>query len=465
MRPKSIRLIVLPVSDSFSSIWPALARDAGLELELATTPARFASARGAIGVVAAGGEEEVLEPVFRTITRGESDIEIAAISGHADRRMAVRCIRAGASELFALPDDLSLLQSWVCQQRDRLGARMQRSSSTEHAREGYRFDGILGDSPALAAALDRAARIIPHAHVIVLITGETGTGKELLARALHDNSPRHAGQFVDVNCAAIPEHLLETELFGHEKGAFTDASAYKPGLFEVASGGTLFLDEIGQLPASLQGKLLRVLQERRIRRVGGTKSIPVDVKVIAATHVNLADAVRRGEFREDLYYRLNVVPLELPPLRDRREDIVPLARHFLRAFATQYGVATPSLLPAAERALRQRQWPGNVRELRNAMERAVLLSDGHALDVADVDTEPATRLPAASGIPFPAPLDDVITAAAREMVELSGGNKSEAARRLGISRTRLQRLLEQLPDVSDVPANDQQTLMAQAGRA
>ena len=465
MRPKSIRLIVLPVSDSFSSIWPALARDAGLELELATTPARFASARGAIGVVAAGGEEAVLEPLFRTIERGESDIEIAAISGEADRRMVVRCIRAGAADLFALPDDLSLLQSWVCQQRDRLDDRLHRSSPAERGRETYRFDGILGESPVLVAALERAARIIPHPHVIVLITGETGTGKELLARALHYNSPRHAGPFVDVNCAAIPEQLLETELFGHERGAFTDASTHKLGLFEVASGGTLFLDEIGQLPASLQGKLLRVLQERRIRRIGGTRSIPVDVKVIAATHVNLADAVRRGEFREDLYYRLNVVPLELPPLRDRREDIIPLARHFLRAFAAQYGVATPSLLPAAERALRHRQWPGNVRELRNSMERAVLLSDGRALDAADVDTEPVLRVPLASGIPFPAPLDDVITAAAREMVELSGGNKSEAARRLGISRTRLQRLLEQLANGPVATPDERQTVVAQVGRA
>jgi DNA-binding NtrC family response regulator len=168
--------------------------------------------------------------------------------------------------------------------------------------------------------------------------------------------------------------------------------------------------------------------------------------VIAATHVNLADAVRRGEFREDLYYRLNVVPLELPPLRERSEDIVPLARHFLRTFAAQYGVPTPSLLPGAERTLKRRQWPGNVRELRNAMERAVLLGDGRALDAADVESEPLPRLPLPGGIPFPAPLDDVITAAAREMVELCGGNKSEASRRLGISRTRLQRLLDHLGD-------------------
>jgi DNA-binding NtrC family response regulator len=285
--------------------------------------------------------------------------------------------------------------------------------------------------------------VIPHGNVTVLIAGETGTGKELLARAIHYEGPRREAPFVDVNCAAIPEQLLESELFGHEKGAFTDAGAAKPGLFEVAGGGTLFLDEIGHLPLALQGKLLRALEERVVRRVGGTRNIPVDVRIVAASHVDLAGAVRRREFREDLYYRLAVVPVTLPPLRERRDDILPLARHFLSRFAREYGVPEPTLTAGAERALVMRPWPGNVRELRNAMERAVLLG-GPELDAADVAVPSFASAVAdgeSHGIPFPATLGEVARAATHRMLELCEGNKSEAARRLGISRARLQRLL------------------------
>jgi DNA-binding NtrC family response regulator len=246
-----------------------------------------------------------------------------------------------------------------------------------------------------------------------------------------------------VNCAAIPEHLLESELFGHEKGAFTGATAAKPGLFELADGGTLFLDEIGHLALPLQGKLLRALQEREVRRVGGARAVPVDVRVIAATHVDLAAAAKRGEFREDLYWRLAVVPVELPPLRQRRGDTLLLARHFLARFAAEYGRETMRLGAGAEQAIAARDWPGNVRELRNAIERAVLLSAGDALDPEHFDAGPATPSQADAGaLPFPATLDSIEQAAARAMVAYCGGNKSEAARRLAISRTRLLRLLD-----------------------
>jgi transcriptional regulator with PAS, ATPase and Fis domain len=307
----------------------------------------------------------------------------------------------------------------------------------------YEFAAIVGDSPALRAALRQAARLIPHPHITALITGETGTGKELLARALHDNGPRRAAPFIDVNCAAIPEALLEGELFGYERGALPDAGAAKPGLFEIASGGTVFLDEIGHLSMPLQGKLLRAIEERTIRRVGGADAIPVDVRVVAATQVNLARAVRRGEFREDLFYKLNVVPIALPPLRARLEDIVPLARRFLAQFAADYDLEGAAFTPGAERALRSRAWPGNVRELRNAIERAVLLArtpvlDASALEIARDD--PA--VPAADGTTG---LKAIIHRTVRETVDQCGGNKSDAARRLGISRTRLQRLLQYRP--------------------
>jgi transcriptional regulator with PAS, ATPase and Fis domain len=276
----------------------------------------------------------------------------------------------------------------------------------------------------------------------VLVGGETGTGKELLARALHYGSPRASDPFVEVNCAAIPVNLLESELFGHEKGAFTGAVAAKPGLFEIAHGGTLFLDEIATLPLELQPKLLRALETRSIRRVGGQQPRQVDVRVIAASHVDLGQAVRRGEFREDLYYRLNVVTLVLPPLREREDDVELLARTFVDWIAKSYGLPVPELSQEARTSLRAHRWPGNVRELRNVLERAVVLSPPGTLRLGPLD-EARGRADSTSGVlPFPAPLAEVVRTAAHAMLDLTGGNKSEAARRLGISRPRLQRLLD-----------------------
>ena len=367
--------------------------------------------------------------------------EVVAVGALASHHLAAAIVRAGGAELFAMPADADLLRSWMRERGDRLHASRSRQAFVSHEAAKYRFEGILGESEALRQALDRAALVIPHGAVTVLISGETGTGKELLARAIHYNGPRRDAPFVDVNCAAIPETLLESELFGHEKGAFTDATTTKPGLFEVANGGTLFLDEIGHLPLPLQGKLLRALEERAIRRVGGTRTIPVDVRIVAASHVDLALAVRRREFREDLYYRLNVVPLSLPALRERRDDILPLARHFLARFAREYGVAAPRLTSSAERALIAHEWSGNVRELRNIMERAVLLNRGSTLDAGAISLGTAAATPIGT-LPFPATLGEITRAAAFAMVERCGGNKSEAARRLDISRPRLLRLLD-----------------------
>jgi transcriptional regulator with PAS, ATPase and Fis domain len=280
----------------------------------------------------------------------------------------------------------------------------------------------------------------------VLIRGETGTGKELLARALHDGGPRANGPFVAVNCAAIPTELMESELFGHERGAFTDAHASKPGLFEEAHGGTLFLDEIGNLPLPLQGKLLRVLEDRRIRRVGGTQSRDIDVRIVAATHVDLSAALERGEFREDLYYRINVVELTLPPLREREDDIETLAVHFAATLAQRYTLPVPEFTEPLRAALRGYPWPGNVRELRHAVERALLLSEPGTLDPEQLI--PRRRTPAAAGgpIPFPASLQEIQEAAVRAALVQHGDNKSAAARQLGISRARLQRLLDRGED-------------------
>jgi len=433
-------LTVLSLTDSFAQLWPALADECGLRLVVASGAEAFDGLDDGVGVVAAGGAEEDLAPMLRRLS--PAGAEIAALGAAADHRVAVGVVRAGASEYFALPGDLEQLRTWLRERAERLTARASRSAFATREGEKYRFEGILGESAALRAALDRASRVIPHANVTVLITGETGTGKELLARAIHYNGPRREAPFVDVNCAAIPDTLLESELFGHEKGAFTDASSAKPGLFEVANGGTLFLDEIGHLPVGLQGKLLRALEERAIRRVGGTRTIAMDVRVMAATHVDLADAVRRGEFREDLYFRLNVIPLHIPPLRERRADILLLARHFAARFAAEYGVPEPVITAGAERELLGRPWPGNVRELRNTIERALLLGGGGELDGRDVAADAAPPAASAEVLPFPATMGEITRAAARAMVERCGGNKSEAARRLGVSRARLQRLLD-----------------------
>jgi DNA-binding NtrC family response regulator len=249
-----------------------------------------------------------------------------------------------------------------------------------------------------------------------------------------------------VNCSALPENLIESELFGHERGAFTDAHAAKPGLFEVADGGTLLLDEIGTLPPSLQAKLLRVLQDKQVRRVGGTKPHTVDVRIIAATNEDLRRGLTAGRFRQDLYYRLGVITLSLPTLRERGEDVLLIAESLLARLAPAHGLQIPSMKPEVRRALLAHHWPGNVRELKNSVERALLLSEPGSLDASELVPRDEVKPEAAGPIPFPAPLEEITSAAAREMLQLCRGNRSEAARRLDISRRRLRRLLE--PDQS-----------------
>ena len=445
----TLRLFAL--SDSFSGIWPALAAECGVELVIAAGGDRGSDPSDAVRVVAGAGSEHDMEAFLRGLG---TDVPVAAVGALPDHRLAVRLVQAGATEYFALPQDYELLRSWLRDHATRLQSRADRTAFAAGESAKYRFDGILGESATLRRALDRAARVIPHGSVTVLISGETGTGKELVARAIHYNGPRSEAPFVDINCAAIPENLLESELFGHEKGAFTGATSAKPGLFELAQGGTLFLDEIGHLSLGLQGKLLRVLQERIIRRVGGARSKPIDVRVMAASHVDLETAVQRREFREDLYYRLNVVRVELPPLRQRPEDVPLLARHFLTKFAAEYGVAEPQITADAQQALIRHPWSGNVRELRNAIERAVLLCVDGIIDVDVLGLQRSQAAEQPGSLLFPAPLRTVIRSAVRGMVDLCAGNKSEAARRLEISRTRLQRLLEGASDHEYDPGDE-----------
>ncbi|HEX6308573.1 MAG TPA: sigma-54 dependent transcriptional regulator [Longimicrobiales bacterium] len=440
------RLAVVQRGDSFERLWPELAAAAAAHLDIVDVAGAAAVVPGASACVLAlpGTEEDAAELLAPLKAAGAA--AVAVVGSAADHRLAVGALRAGATEYFALPPDVGALRAWVIEQAAAYRARRSASELAEQERRSYDFSQMVGESAGMKEALRIASRIIPRGSATVLITGETGTGKEVLAQAIHYNGPRGAAPFVEVNCTALPANLLEAELFGYEKGAFTDARAAKPGLFEAADGGSLFLDEIGDLPMDLQAKLLRVIEQKQVRRLGSVRSVSVDVRIIAATHVELETAVRERRFREDLYFRLNVLPIRLPPLRERGNDILLLTERFLSAFADAYDVAVRPLDDSVRRALLTHEWPGNVRELRNALERAVLLGDG-TISIADLFPGRAAAPGPGGGaeIPFPATLAEIERAAAQRMVSRLNGNKSAAADMLGISRTRLYRLLG--PDV------------------
>ena len=436
-------LLVVLVSDSFADFWPLLGREQDVPVvEWSPGAGEAAPAGAALAIVAAGGCEHELPAILPRLA-AQTGAPLIAVGAVASHRAAARAVAAGAADYFALPDDRDALRQALAVAVERRRADAQRDKFLQLETQAHAFQEIVGESPALRAALERAARILPHADTTVLITGETGTGKELVARALHYGGPRAAAPFVELNCAALPTQLLESELFGHERGAFTDARTAKPGLFEVAEGGTLFLDEVHQLALELQSKLLRALEQKTIRRLGATTGRTVNVRIIAASNADLGAAVRDGRFREDLFYRLNVFTVTLPPLRERGDDVALLAGAFLRRFAAQYGVAEPPLVPEVRARLQAHNWPGNVRELRNTLERAILLSPPGTFVVEDLAVSPQQNNGA---IPFPADLTTIVRAAAVLMVEATGGNRSEAARRLGISRSRLLRLLAGEPD-------------------
>jgi DNA-binding NtrC family response regulator len=437
------KLVVLEMTESFGAVWAALAESAGAVAERVGSLADVGPADEtcALVVSCAGVESGVAGIVGDAAAAGAS--RVAVVGAAADHRIAVNAVRAGAAEYFALPADLEALRAWVLESADLWRNVRQAARLASETRKSYNFSKLVGGSAELRAAIERAVRIIPRPDTTVLLLGETGTGKELLAQAIHYNGPRAASPFVEVNCAALPPTLLESELFGHEKGAFTDARAAKPGLFEAAHGGTLFLDEIGDLQPDLQVKLLKVLEDRKVRRLGSVRVVEVDIRIIAATSVDLPRAVSAGRFREDLYYRLSVVPIELPPLRRRGDDVIELAHHFVASFGAAYDMSGLALDAAAERAVREHDWPGNVRELRNAIERAVLLGDG-VIRVEDlfVARPPGGGRPEAGPLPFPAQLEEIERAAAKAMLDRHDGNKSGAAEALGISRSRLYRLLD-----------------------
>jgi two-component system response regulator AtoC len=375
------------------------------------------------------------------------------ITGYATVKDAVAIMKRGASDYVAKPfqfDELIHVLDKALEQRRLASENAYLRSQLE---QRYHFGGILGRSQPMRELFHLLDTVAP-ANSTILITGETGTGKEVVARAIHHNSPRKAHRFVALNCSAIPESLLEAELFGHVRGAFTGAIGARQGRFEQAHKGTLFLDEVGTMSTALQMKLLRALQEREFERVGDSQTIKVDVRVIAATNSNLSSMVADGSFREDLYYRLNVIPIRLPPLRDRREDIPILARHFLDKFAPD---GQMQIAQGAMRVLMAFPWPGNVRQLENAIERAVALSSGRReIDVADLPPE-IQATPAATATPFvefpddgldlPAYLSSIEKDLIRRSLQRTGGNRNKAAELLRIKRTTLVEKLKRIgPD-------------------
>jgi len=439
---EKIRIILVNFSESFAQVWDSLAGDLGVEWE--RLEGRDPDAAGpdvAAFLLAAGGaEHDVVD--WLDNHQPPAGVPTFAIGSDTSRRVATQIVSAGASDYFALPEDLEILRNSVAAAVERRRAAMRRMAQQRGETKNDAFASIIGESPAIKKVLARAARILQRADATILIGGETGTGKELVARGIHDGGPRRGAPFVAVNCSALPDRLIESELFGHERGAFTDATSTKPGLFEVADGGTIFLDEIGDLPLEVQAKFLRVLQDKQVRRVGGTKSRKVDVRIIAATHEDLSRHIQDGRFREDLYFRLSVITLTLPPLRERGDDLMLIVDALIKELAEHHDLPVPDVTPQARRALLDYHWPGNVRELKNAVERALLLSAPGELDPRELRPESETIARQGGPIPFPAHLDDITVAAANAMLGLANGNRSEAARRLGISRRRLRRLLE-----------------------
>jgi len=380
--------------------------------------------------------------VLRKIKEQSPETLVILMTAFSTVENAVEAMKLGAYHYVNKPfnlDEVALLVEKALETSQlRREVRALRSSQSKD----YGIDAIIGDSPAMASVKGLIARVASSRASTVLLTGETGTGKDLAAKAIHYSSDRGTRPFVNITCSALPEQLLESELFGHERGAFTDARQQKRGLFETADGGTVFLDEIGEMTPGLQAKLLRFLEEKTFKRVGGLGDIRVDVRVVAATHRDLEREVKAGKFREDLFYRLQVMPIALPSVRERRGDVTLLARYFIDQFNREFRKRVRGLSPAAATLLEQYKWPGNVRELRNAIERAMLLSDREYLEPQDFTL---TRTVSPTEFKLPAEgvnLEEVERQLLVQALERAGGNQTQAAQLLGINRDQVRYRIE-----------------------
>ena len=396
--------------------------------------------------------------VLRWVREHAPETAVVMITAYGSERTAVEAMKLGAADYVPKPFDNDELELVVERVLEGIALRRDVARLQEQVTSAYRFESIVGKSAAMQRVFD-VVRKVADTDLTVLIRGPSGTGKELVANAIHYNSPRRKQAFIKVNCAAVSRELVESELFGHEKGAFTGAVATREGKFEAAHGGTLFLDEVGDMPLETQAKILRALQEREIERVGGNRTIKVDVRVLAATNQDLEAKAKRGEFREDLYYRLNVVGITLPSLRERPEDVPLLIEHFLAATTTRLHREGRTLAPAAYRALLAHAWPGNVRELEHAIEQAVALSAGATIELDDLpaavrDGAKASAVPASGAAPtadaasFKDAKQALVDRFEREFLAAAlarhQGNISKAAEEIGMYRQQLQQKLAEL---------------------
>ena len=438
-------------ADSLASVAAALRRD-GFDVH------PFGDPREGLARLAAEGGDVVLTDlrmpgltgmdVIRRVAAENPGVPVVVLTAFGTVESAVEAVRAGASDYLMKPVGIPQLRAAVFKAVKERAMRKEIAHLRAEVDRKYGIDGIVGSSRAMEE-LFRKIRLVAPTRMNVLVQGESGTGKELVARAVHALSPRQGRRFIPINCAALAETLLESELFGHEKGAFTGAVATRQGMMEVADGGTLFLDEIGEMSPALQAKLLRAIEEKELIRVGGSQVIRVDVRIIAATNRDLAARVAEKAFREDLFYRLNVFNIAVPALRERRDDIPKLADHFLKEVGEENRAQPKRLSPEALKLLLAHRWPGNVRELRNAMETAALVASGDTIGPADLPPGIAgeTIPPSATGpIPLPAPrtLEEIERDAIRLALAQTGGNKKEAARLLGIGIATLHRKVKTL---------------------
>jgi DNA-binding NtrC family response regulator len=375
---------------------------------------------------------------------------VIVMTAHGSVENAVEAMKLGAADFLQKPFSLDHLAALVEKVMAVQALRDENRRMRDELDGRYQFDNIIGRSAAMRDIFQTVERVAP-TRATVLLAGESGVGKDMIARAIHHHSPRSRHAFVKINCTALPENLMESELFGYEKGAFTGATVSKPGKFEQADQGTAFLDEIGDVPGNIQVKLLRILQERQFERLGSNLTRNVDVRVIAATNVDLRAALEEGRFREDLYYRLNVVPINIPPLRQRREDIPFLALHFVTKLSKDLGSRAKDISPAAVDRLLEYSWPGNVRELENTIERSLVLASGETLQAGDMRIEAARSVSSASTQSQTAPLlpegetlEHWEQMMIKEALRRANGNKSQAARMLGLTRNALRYRLSQM---------------------
>jgi len=388
---------------------------------------------------------------LQTVKHLNATLPVVVMTAFGSVETAVEAMKAGAADYVLKPFSLAEMRMVIHKELDVRQLREENRSLREALGRRYEHPNIVARGPKMQEVMATVERVAP-TNATVLLGGESGVGKDLIARAIHEKSRRASGPFVKINSTAIPETLLESELFGYEKGAFTGAAASKRGKFELADKGTLFLDEIGDVPLAVQVKLLRVLQEREFERLGGTRTVKVDVRLIAATNRDLREALEQHTFREDLYYRLNVVPIDIPPLREHKEDIPDLVKLFLSRFAAESGKQITGIAPEALHVLTDHYWPGNVRELQNVIERACALANGSVLGSSDIRLD-AQRAKAANSsepvLPEGMTLEQWEDEIIREALRKADGNKSQAARRLGLSRNALRYRLSKIGIADD----------------